>query len=406
MNNMDIEKIRRDFPILFKKINGNPLVYLDNAATSQKPSAVIEGIKYFYENINANPIRSIHGLAEEATKAYNNAREKVAAFINAEPEEIVFVRNATEAINLISFAFPFKNGDRVSTTYMEHHSNLLPWLRLKERGINVDIVSVSDDYELDMDYYKQLPKNTRLVAVTHVSNVTGTVNDVKEITKLSHEQGSLVLVDAAQSIPHMKFNVKNIGADFVAFSGHKMLAPFGIGILYIKKDIAENLKPFLTGGEMIKDVSLSRVIYENAPNLFEAGTQNVEGAYGLGLAVDYLNEIGMENIEKYENELTAYLYEKAKELNNIEIYSGKSKRFGGIFSFNVSGLHSHDTAYLLDKKGIAIRSGFHCAQPLIEDRLKLDGAARASLYFYNTKEEIDTFINELNNIAVKYGKRR
>jgi cysteine desulfurase/selenocysteine lyase len=405
MNDIDVEKIRRDFPILSKKINGNPLIYLDNAATSQRPSAVIEGIKYFYENINANPIRSIHTLAEEATKAYNIAREKVASFINAEPEEIVFVRNATEAINLVSYAFPFKEGDRISSTYMEHHSNLLPWLRLKEKGVNVDIVSISDDYELDMDYYKQLPKNTRLVTVTHASNVTGTINDVKEITALSHEQGALVLVDAAQSIPHMPFDVKSIGADFVAFSGHKMLGPFGIGALYIKKDIAENLKPFLTGGEMIKDVNLSRVIYENAPNLFEAGTQNIEGAYGLGLAVDYLNAIGMGKIEKYENELTEYLYKKAGELRNVEIYSGKSRRFSGIFSFNVVGLHSHDTAYLLDKKGIAVRSGFHCAQPLIEDRLKLDGAARASLYFYNTREEIDTFIDELNNIADKYGRR-
>ena len=405
MSNIDVEKIRRDFPILSKKVNGNNLVYFDNAATSQKPSTVIEGIKYFYENINANPIRSIHSLAEEATKAYNEARKKVADFINAEPEEIVFVRNTTEAINLVSFSFPFKKGDRVSTTYMEHHSNLLPWLQLKEKGVEVDIVSISDDYELDMDYYKDLPKNTRMVAVTHASNVTGTINEVKEITRLSHDQGSLVLIDAAQSIPHMPFDVKEIGADFVAFSGHKMLAPFGIGVLYINKNVSENLKPFLTGGEMIKDVSLSKVIYENTPNLFEAGTQNIEGAYGMGLAIDYLNKIGMENIEKYETELTGYLYEKSKELKNVEIYSGKSKRFNSIFSFNVTGLHSHDTAYLLDKKGIAVRSGFHCAQPLIEDRLKLDGAARASLYFYNTKEEIDTFINELNNIAGKYGRR-
>lgn len=405
MSNIDVEKIRKDFPILSREINGNKLVYLDNAATSQKPSTVINGIKYFYENINANPIRSIHSLAEEATKNYNEARKKVADFINAEPGEIVFVRNTTEAINLVSFSFPFKKGDRVSTTYMEHHSNLLPWLQLKEKGVDVDIVSVSDDYELDMDYYKKLPKNTHLVALTHASNVTGTINDIKEITRLAHEQGSLVLIDAAQSVPHMPFDIKDIGADFVAFSGHKMLAPFGIGVLYIKKDIAENLKPFLTGGEMIKDVSLSKVIYENTPNLFEAGTQNIEGAYGLGLAVDYLNKVGMENIEKYENELTTYLYEKAKELKNVEVYSGKSRRFSGIFSFNVIGLHSHDTAYLLDKKGIAVRSGFHCAQPLIEDRLKLDGAARASLYFYNTKEEIDIFIEELNNIAVKYGRR-
>ncbi len=402
--NFDVNKIREDFPILKKEINGNRLIYFDNAATSQKPKEVIEGLKYFYENINANPIRSIHYLAEQATLEYTKAREKVAKFINAEPEEIVFTRNTTEAINLISFTFPFNNGDRVSTTYMEHHSNLLPWLRLKEKGIEIDIAPISNNYELDLSYYKNLPKSTRLVAVTHASNVTGTINDVKEIARLSHEQGSLVLIDAAQSIPHMPFDVKDVDADFVAFSGHKMLAPFGIGVLYIKKDISKNLKPFLTGGEMIKDVSLSRVIYENAPNLFEAGTQNVEGVYGLGLAIDYLNRIGMKNIEEYENELTNYLYERAKELKNVEILSGKSKRFTGIFSFNIVGLHSHDTAYLLDKKGIAVRSGFHCAQPLIEDRLKLDGAARASLYFYNTKEEINIFINELNNIASKYGR--
>ena len=402
--NFDVNKIREDFPILKKEINGNRLIYFDNAATSQKPKEVIEGLKYFYENINANPIRSIHYLAEQATLEYTKAREKVAKFINAEPEEIVFTRNTTEAINLISFTFPFNNGDRVSTTYMEHHSNLLPWLRLKEKGIEIDIAPISNNYELDLGYYKNLPKSTRLVAVTHASNVTGTINDVKEIARLSHEQGSLVLIDAAQSIPHMPFDVKDVDADFVAFSGHKMLAPFGIGVLYIKKDISKNLKPFLTGGEMIKDVSLSRVIYENAPNLFEAGTQNVEGVYGLGLAIDYLNRIGMKNIEEYENELTNYLYERAKELKNVEILSGKSKRFTGIFSFNIVGLHSHDTAYLLDKKGIAVRSGFHCAQPLIEDRLKLDGAARASLYFYNTKEEINIFINELNNIASKYGR--
>ena len=404
-NKDTFEKIREDFPILKKSVNGNALIYFDNAATSQKPRQVIDGITYFYENINANPIRSIHSLAEQATLEYNKAREKVAKFINADLEEIVFVKNATEAINLVSFSIPFKEGDRVSTTYLEHHSNLLPWLRLKEKGIKVDVVDIDESYNLKIDYYKHLPGNTRLVTVAHVSNVTGTVNDVKEITRLAHEQGSLVLIDAAQSIPHMSFDAKDIGADFVVFSGHKMLAPLGIGVLYINKNISENLKPFLTGGEMIKDVNMHRVIYENVPNLFEAGTQNIEGAYGLGLAVDYLNSIGMKNIENYEKELTNHLYKTANELKNVEIYSGRSKQFTSIFSFNVKGLPSHDTAYLLDKKGIAVRSGFHCAQPLIEERLKLDGAVRASLYIYNTKEEINKFIDELNIIAVKYGRR-
>ncbi len=405
MSYLDVEKIRGDFPILKKEINGNPLVYFDNAATSQRPKSVIDGIKYFYENINANPIRSIHTLAEEATKAYNEAREKVAKFINADPEEIVFVRNATEAINLVSFSFPFNKGDRVSTTYLEHHSNILPWLRLKKEGVEVDIADFDDNYDLDMDYYRNLPKGTKLVTFTHASNVTGTITNAKDITKLAHEQGALVLLDAAQSIPHMKFDVKDIKADFVAFSGHKMLGPFGIGVLYINKDSGANMQPFLTGGEMIKSVNINNIIYENVPNLFEAGTQNIEGAYGLGLAVDYLSNISMENIERYEKELTAYLYEQSKKLENVDIYSGKSKSFGGTFSFNIKGLHSHDTAYLLDKKGIAVRSGFHCAQPLVEEKLGLDGAARASLYFYNTKEEVDKFIRELNEIAVKYGRR-
>jgi cysteine desulfurase/selenocysteine lyase len=404
MNYIETEKIREDFPILNKMVNGNPLIYLDNAATSQRPRQVIEGIKYFYENLNANPIRSIHYLAEQATLEYAKAREKIANFIGALPEEIVFVRNATEAINLVSFVLPFKEGEHVSTSYLEHHSNLLPWLRLREKGVVVDIAGIDENYDIDMDYYKHLPTNTKLVALTHVSNVTGTTNDVKEVTRLAHEQGALVLIDAAQSIPHMPFDVKDINADFVAFSGHKMLGPFGIGVLYINKNIEENLKPFLTGGEMIKDVNINKIVYEDAPNLFEAGTQNIEGAYGLGLAVDYLNRIGMQNIQKYEEELTKYLYEKAEELRNVEVYSGKSKKFSGVFSFNVKGFHSHDTAYFLDRKGIAVRSGFHCAQPLVEDRLKLDGAVRASIYFYNTKEEIDKFMEELNNIAVKYGR--
>jgi cysteine desulfurase/selenocysteine lyase len=404
MNYIDVEKLRDDFPILKKEINGNTLIYFDNAATSQRPKHVIDGIKYFYENINANPIRSIHSLAEQATLEYGKAREKIARFINADPEEIVFVRNTTEAINLVSFSLPFKNGDRVSTTYLEHHSNLLPWMRLKEKGVEIDTVNINENFELDMDYYKQIPKGTRLVAVTHASNVTGTVTDIKEITRLAHEQGALVLVDAAQSIPHLPFNVKDIGADFIAFSGHKMLGPFGVGILYIKKDISKNLGPFLTGGEMIKDVNMNRIVYENSPMLFEAGTQNIEGAYGLGLAIDYLNSIGMKNIENYERALTSYLYEKSRNLENVEVYSGKSKNFLGIFSFNVKGLHSHDTAYLLDKKGIAVRSGFHCAQPLIEERLKLPGSTRASLYFYNTKEEVDKFIEELDKVAIKYGR--
>ncbi len=357
----DVKGIRRDFPILKLKVNGNPLIFFDNAATSQKPVAVINGIRYFYENLNANPMRSIHYLAEKATEAYVDAREKVAKFINASPEEIVFVRNTTEAINLVSYALDLKKGDKVATTYLEHHSNILPWLKLKEKGVKVDLVDVDDDFDLDMDYYKELSDDVKLVTVSHESNVTGTINDVKTICNLAHKSDTLSLVDAAQSVPHMKVDVKDIGADFLAFSGHKMLGPFGIGVLYVRKEAAPKLGTFLTGGEMIKSVKIGKVEYADMPDRFEAGTQNIEGAYGLGLAIDYLNKVGMHNIENYEKELMAHLYERAQEVKGIEVYSGHSRKNGAIFSFNLKGVHSHDVSYLLNKKGIATRSGFHCA---------------------------------------------
>ena len=315
----DAKIIQKDFPILSRKVNGNRLVYLDNAATTQKPRQVIDGIKYFYENANANPLRSVHSLSEESTKLFNSAREKVASLINAAPEEIVFVRNTTEAINLVSFTFPLNKGDTVSTTYLEHHSNFLPWLRLKSNGVKVDIVDIDANTDLDMGYYENLPQGTKLVAFTQKSNVTGTITDAAVISKLAHEKNAAVLIDAAQSIPSMPVDVKKIGADFLAFSGHKMLGPMGVGVLYINKDSPVKLSPFLTGGEMIKDVRLDRVVYENAPTLFEAGTQNVEGAYGLGLAIDYLNSLGLKDIDRYERSLTDYLYESAKDIKNLTI---------------------------------------------------------------------------------------
>ncbi|MCW1297427.1 MAG: cysteine desulfurase [Candidatus Rehaiarchaeum fermentans] len=397
----DVEEIRKDFPILGKEINGKKLIYFDNAATTQKPREVIEGIKFFYENINANPIRSLHYLAEKATEAYNEARKKVAEFINASPEEIVFVRNATEGINLVSFAVPFKKGDSIVTSYLEHHSNILPWLRLKEEGINVEFADVDENYDLKMEIYENLPENTKLVTVTHESNVSGTINDVEKISNLVHKKGALFLVDLAQSIPHMKIDIKKIGADFAAFSGHKMLGPFGIGVLYINKRIHNILNPFLEGGEMIKDVKLNRIEYADLPYFYEAGTQNIEGAFGLGIAIDYLNKIGMNEIENYEEKLKKHMFERIKELKKVKVFSGKSKKYGAILSFNIEGLHPHDVAYLLDKEGIAIRSGFHCAQPFIEDKLKQNGTARASLYFYNTIEEIDKFIEVLKEIERK-----
>ncbi len=401
---LDAAQIRKDFPILSKKVNGHPLVYFDSAATSQKPRQVIDGIRYFYENLNANPLRSIHKLAEEATIAYNAARDKVAKFINADPDEIVFVRNTTEAINLASYALPLKKGDRVVSSYLEHHSNILPWLRLKDIGVTVDFVDVDDEYELDMEHYRSLPNDTRLVTVSHESNVSGTVNDVREIAALAHEAGAMVLIDAAQSAPHMKIDVKDIGADLLAFSGHKMLGPFGIGVLYVNKTLHEHMKPFLTGGEMIESVRLNDVRYQKIPRFYEAGTQDVEGAYGLGLAIDYLNRIGMGNVEAYDKALTEHLFDSVRSVKGLDVYGGKSGKYGPILSFNVKGLHSHDVAYFLDKKGFALRSGFHCAQPFIEDKLKANGTARASLYIYNTLAEIDRFAAEIKNIARKYGR--
>ncbi len=402
MNGLDVGKLREDFPILKKKINGKELIYFDNAATTQKPTQVIDGIKYFYENLNANPLRSIHTLAEKSTKAYIDAKEKIAKFINADsPDEIIFTKNTTESINLVSFSLRFKPGDRVATTMMEHHSNILPWLRLKPYGINVDLVDTDENLELDYSYYERLPDDIKLVTLTHESNVSGTINDVEKVVKLTHEKGALVLIDGAQSVPHMKVDVKKIDCDFLAFSGHKMLGPMGIGVLYIKGGIAEKMNPFLTGGEMIKSVRLDNVIYADPPALFEAGTQNVEGAYGLGLAVDYLSKIGMDNIEAHEKELTEYALKKMSSLDNVEVYSGKSRNFGAIISFEVKGLHPHDVAYLLDREGIAVRSGFHCAQPFIEQKLKQHGTARASFYLYNTHEEIDRFIEALKTMNKK-----
>ncbi len=297
---------------------------------------------------------------------------------------------------------PIKKGDTIVTTYLEHHSNLLPWLRLEKYGANVKIIDVKEDLDLDYEQLEEV-ENPKIIAVTHQSNVTGTITDIERISRIAKKKGALLLVDAAQSAPHIKIDVKKLGVDFLAFSGHKMLGPFGIGALYINKKVFNQLSPFLEGGEMIRDVRLEHIEFADIPYFFEAGTQNIEGAFGFGVAIDYLNNIGMENIENYLNELTKYLYEKITEVKNIIIYSGKSKKFSSILSFNIPKLHPHDLAYLLDRKGIAIRSGFHCAQPLIEDKLKANGTARASLYFYNTKEEIDFFAEALKEIANKYG---
>lgn len=389
---MDIEKIRKDFPILNVKVHGKPLVYLDNAATSQKPKSVIDAIKNYYENYNANIHRSIHKLGEEATAAYEEAHKKVADFINADFEEIVFTKNTTESINLLAYSLinNLKPNDEIVISQMEHHSNFVPWQQLAlKRGLKLKFIEINKDGALNNGSIKKnITKKTKIVSVTHVSNVLGTINDVEKIGKIAHENNALFVVDGAQSVPHMPVDVKNIDCDFLAFSGHKMLGPTGIGALYGKKELLEKMEPFLYGGEMIKEVKFENTRFNDIPWRFEAGTMNIAEAIGLGAAIDYLDKIGMKNIESYEKELVKYAYEKLNEMKEIEIYGPNAEKRSGLVAFNVKNVHAHDTAQILDGEGIAIRAGHHCAMPL-HSVLGIAASARASFYFYNTKEEID-----------------
>ncbi len=403
MSFLDIEKIRQDFPILNRKINGKQLVFLDNASTSQKPRQVIDAIKNYYEEHNANPHRSIYKLCEEATEIYEKSHEDASKFIKASgKEEIVFVRNTNEAVNLVLHSWAIDNlkkGDEILLTMMEHHANIVPWQYLQKFGIKLKFVGLNGNGTLDSDdFEKQLTKNVKLVSLTHCSNVLGTINGVKGISKLAHDNGSLFFVDGAQSVPHMPVDVKDIGCDFLAFSGHKMLAPMNIGVLYGKKELLEKMEPFMRGSDMIKEVKTTGATWNDLPWKFEAGTPNVEGAVGLSAAIDYLKKLGMEEIEKHEEELTEYALEKLSAIDGIAIYgpNGGEKR-AGIISFNLKGVHSHDTAQILDDFGIAIRSGHHCAMPLMEF-LGIQSAARASFYLYTTKEEIDALVSGLHKV--------
>ncbi len=392
---MDVERIREDFPILKRKINGHPLIYFDNTATTQKPVQVINAIKEFYEKYNANIHRGVHTLSQEASELYEKAHEKVADFINADWREVIFVRNTTEAINLVANVLDLKDGE-VVVSMMEHHSNLVPW-----QDKNLEVVNIKGDGTLDMEDLKEkITKKTKLVAITHVSNVLGTINPVEEIGKMAHEVGALFLVDGAQSVPHMPIDVKKMNCDFLAFSGHKMLGPAGIGVLYGKKDLLEELPPFLKGGDMISHVWVDRATWNELPWKYEAGTPNIAGGVGLGAAVDYLKTVGMENVRRHEEELVGYALDGLSSLG-VEIYGPEER--GGLISFNLEGVHPHDVAYFLDKKGIAVRSGHHCAQPLMRC-LGIKGTVRASFYIYNTKWEIDKFLDALKEI--QYGLRR
>ena len=404
---MSLLNSKSDFPILSRQINGKPLVYLDNAASSQKPQAVIDAISDFYTNHNANVHRGIHTLSEEATNMYEEARAKVAKFINARhPEEIVFTRGTTESINLVANTWGVENiksGDEIAITQLEHHGNMIPWQVLVEKtGATLKVLEIDESGFLKEGYKTQISPKTKLLAISEASNVLGTIQNIKEITKEVHKVGGLVLVDGAQAVPHMKVDVQSLNCDFYAFSGHKMLGPTGIGVLYVRKEILETMEPYQVGGGMIREVSYEKATYDDIPGRFEAGTPNIADAIGLGAAMDYLTKTGMENVRKHEIELLTYAFDKLSLNPKIEIYGPKKDEIEGrtgVISFNIQGVHPHDLASVLDAEGVAIRSGHHCAMPL-HKKLGLPATARASFYLYNTKEDIDALLLGINK-AVK-----
>ena len=396
----DVERVRKDFPILQRKVHNKPLIYFDNAATSQKPKQVIEAIDDYYRNYNANIHRSIHQLGEEATQKYEEAHEKIADFINADSyQNIIFTKNTTESINLLAYTLTagLKKDDEIVISEMEHHSNFVPWQQLaKQRSLKLKFIKISREGLLDeKSINENITKKTKIVSLTHVSNVLGTINPIKEIAKIAHEKGAIFVVDGAQSVPHMPVDVKDIDADFYVFSGHKMLGPTGIGVLYGKKELLETMQPFLYGGEMIREVKFENTTFNELPWKFEAGTMNIAEAIGLGAAVDYLKKIGMRQIQDREKELVDYAMEKMKKNDWITIYGPKER--SSVISFNVKGVHAHDVSQILDSDGIAIRAGHHCCMPLMSI-LKVPATARASFYFYNTEEEIDKFIEALHKV--------
>ena len=399
----NINKVREDFPILSREVYGKPLVYLDNAATTQKPLCVLDAMREEYLNVNANVHRGVHYLSQQATDLHEAAREKVRQFINAaKTEEIVFTRGTTEAINLVASSFcesQMKEGDEVLVSDMEHHSNIVPWqLQAQRKGIVVRHLPIDDKGCLDLSTFNaQLSTRTKLVSIAHVSNVLGTINDVRHIVEMAHSRGIPVLIDGAQSAPHMKIDVQQLDCDFYAFSGHKMYGPTGIGVLYGKEEWLEKLPPYQGGGEMIDKVSWEKTTFERLPFKFEAGTPDYVATHGLATAIDYITSVGLDNIEAHEQELTRYCMEQLKTIEGMRIF-GEAEHKDAVVSFLVGDIHHLDMGTLLDRLGIAVRTGHHCAQPLM-DRLGISGTVRASFALYNTKEEIDVLVAGIRRVS-------
>ena len=395
---LDVNKIRNDFPILKRKVNGYPLVYFDNAATSQKPSKVIASITDYYENYNSNIHRGVHTVSQEATDAYENARKKIQKHFNAKhSEEIILTSGTTHSINLVANGFTnlLNSDDEILISELEHHSNIVPWQMMCEKnGAKLKVIPLKGNGELDYEsFLKKLSNRTKVVFVNHVSNALGTINPIKKIISESHKQGAAVLIDGAQASSHLKADLQDLNVDFYTTSAHKLCGPTGIGMLYGKKEWLEKLPPYQGGGEMISEVTFEKTTYAELPNKFEAGTPNIVGAIGFGNALDYLNEVGFEKIEAYETELLDYATTRLKSIPNLKIY-GEAKNKTSVISFNIGELHSYDLGTILDKYGIAVRTGQHCAQPVM-DFFGISGTVRASFSFYNTKEEIDYFYESL-----------
>ncbi|MFQ5855824.1 MAG: cysteine desulfurase [Anaerolineae bacterium] len=405
---LDVHAIRQDFPVLHQEVNGRPLVYLDSAASSQKPRAVIEALDEYYRRYNANVHRGIHSLSEQASQAYEEARRKVGRFIKARsPKEVIFTRNTTESINLVAYSWGWANigpGDEVLLTEMEHHSNLIPWQILaREKDATLRFIRVTDDGFLDLSCLDDLlTERTRLVSVVHMSNALGTINPVTEIGRRAHAVGAKILVDGAQSVPHLPVDVQALDCDFLAFSGHKMCGPTGIGVLYGKRELLEAMPPFLGGGDMIKEVFLESATWNELPWKFEAGTPAIAQAIGLGYAVDYLNSMGMEAIHRHEQEIVRYALEALSQVDGLTLYGPPAEMRGGVTTFNIPGVHPHDVSTILDSEGVAIRAGHHCAQPLMR-RYNVAATARASFYLYNVPEEVDVLIGALEKARVIFG---